>query len=332
MPEKRYEFFEYEPYLSESTFDHLQNCSMNFNTEQYFASAVWGAVFLEGFLADFMRELKAKKTDFKVLNDYIEHLRNFNNREGNNEIKIPQEIIYRCNLIREIRNGLVHDTGHSKDSAQSAADMILDSIQTILKVYTKNFSNHLERIIKENETINDEDLIPVFISTVNPDTEFQRFFLESFSNRLRKMGIKPVRVTIGKYQKKDPIGRVTDTVLECEAMIVIGLERSHAYFLRDRVGGEKQKDKIHKKYSSGWLHLEAGIASALNKDVFVTCQSDIYSDGIFDRDWNSYPVIEFEWQNNVKHITNLLKPDSKNELNQDFFANLEEWVQEKKRS
>jgi hypothetical protein len=330
MVEKKYDFFGYEPFLSESTFNHLENCSMSFNEEQYFASAIWGAVFLEGFLADFMREIKVKKTDFKVLSDYIDHLKNLRNREANTKVEIPQEMIYRCNIIREIRNGLVHDTGATKDSTQNFAHTILDSIKSILDLYIKNFPSNLEKMIQENESMNDENLIPVFISTINPDTEYQRYFLESFLNRLKKMGIKPISVVMNKYDQKDPIKKVRDTVSECEGMIVIGLERSHAYFLRDRVGGAKQEDKMHKKYSSSWLHLEAGIANALNKDIFVTCQADIYNDGIFDREWYSYPVIEFEWRNNVKHIANILKADSKNELNLDFFANLEGWVQERR--
>ena len=74
--------------------------------------------------------------------------------------------------------------------------------------------------------------------------------------------------------------------------IVVGLERSHSYFLRDKEGTDDQREETHRKYTSGWLHLEAGLAHALGLDVFVICESGICSDGIFDRSWNSYVVAE----------------------------------------
>jgi hypothetical protein len=76
-------------------------------------------------------------------------------------------------------------------------------------------------------------------------------------------------------------------------MIVIGLERSHAFFLRQRPGASKgQEDLTHVKYTSPWLHMEAAIASTLKLPVFVLCQKDLASEGIFDRSWNTYTVVE----------------------------------------
>lgn len=327
---KNYEFFSYEPYLSEANFSHLQNCSMSYRDEQYFASAIWGSVFLEGFLAELLRDLGSKKNDLKVLNDYIEHLRNLKSRE-HIDVIVPQEMLYRCGIIREIRNGLVHDTGYSKDSIQSEAGTILDSIKIILELYKKHFLFEKSTLQKE-EVINENDLIPVFISAINPDNELQKYFMELFYHRLRQIGIKPVRAELDDYDKDNPIERIKEFLVECDGMIVIGLERSHAYFLRDRVGGKKQEDKIHTKYTSSWLHLEAGLAHALGKDLFVTCQTDICNDGIFDRSWNSYRVIEFEWANNIKEISNLFKKDSAGKLNRTFFPKLEKWVIQKRTS
>lgn len=329
----KFEFFLYEPYLSESNFSHLQNCAMSYREKQYFASAIWGAVFLEGFLAELLRDLNVEKNDFKVLNDYIEHLKNIKKREKDINITVPQEMIFRCNLIREIRNGLVHDTGYSKTSNQSEAQTILTSLKTILELYKKHFPLKEEAIQKENEVkmISEDDLVPVFISAINPDNELQHYFMELFYNRLRQIGIKPVRAVLDDYDFNKPMERIVEFLQDCEGVIVIGLERSHAYFLRDRVGGSKEEDKIHTKYTSSWLHLEAGLAHALKKDIFVTCQSDICNDGIFDREWNSYKTIEFEWTNNFKDIATLLKKETDNKLNNTFFPKLERWVQKKKK-
>lgn len=55
-----------------------------------------------------------------------------------------------------------------------------------------------------------------------------------------------------------------------------------------------ESESVHRKYTSGWLQIESGIAIALKKPLFVLCQKDIHSDGIFDRSWNSYLPIEID--------------------------------------
>ena len=84
-------------------------------------------------------------------------------------------------------------------------------------------------------------------------------------------------------------------------MIVICLERSHVYFLKDKEGSEKESENTHRKYTSAWLQIECGIAIALQKRIFVMCQEDIHSDGIFDRYWNSYTPIEIGSSPDINH-------------------------------
>lgn len=80
----------------------------------------------------------------------------------------------------------------------------------------------------------------------------------------------------------------------CHGIIVLGLERSHAYFYRDKEGSEKESEAMHRRYSSAWLQLETGMAIGMGKDIFVLCQKNLYGDGIFDRNWNSYTPVELE--------------------------------------
>lgn len=58
----------------------------------------------------------------------------------------------------------------------------------------------------------------------------------------------------------------------CHGIIVLGLERSHAYFYRDKEGSEKELEATHRRYSSAWLQLETGMAIGMGKDVFVLCR------------------------------------------------------------
>ena len=53
-------------------------------------------------------------------------------------------------------------------------------------------------------------------------------------------------------------------------------------------------ERLDKGYSSAWLQLETGMAIGMGKDVFVLCQKNLYGDGIFDRNWNSYTPVELE--------------------------------------
>jgi len=129
----------------------------------------------------------------------------------------------------------------------------------------------------------------LFVSTVTPHMDAQVRFLEGFSRRLFTIGVEPVFVREVFYDKKDPIGRVASQIASCKIVIVLGLERSHAY----KELSKQESEGVHRKYTSSWLHLEAGLAYALGKQIFVLCSSDICSDGIFDRAFNTYHVHEF---------------------------------------
>ena len=201
-----------------------------------------------------------------------------------NNTGTPGDITDRCNTIRTLRNRLVHDKGLKKTTIEEDACTIYINLREILEWYCKKASpiSIVDKELKE-EIIDEEELLPVFISTLNPDNEKQRFFLSGFKERLRKIGIMPVTCEFNFYDGKDPLLKVRNEISRCKAMIVIGLERSNAYYIKDKEGSKKENVETHRKYTSGWLHLEAGMANALGKEVFVLCQYDIYSDGIFDR-------------------------------------------------
>lgn len=156
--------------------------------------------------------------------------------------------------------------------------------------------------------------IPVFISTISPHEDRQAKFLDDFFWRLEKIGIKPVHFKPTQFDRRDPFGAVRRQLEACHGVIVVGLERTHVYFSRDKEGTEKQTEEIHRKYTSGWLHLEAGMANALNLEIFVLCQKDLCSDGIFDRWWNTYTVME---------LTSL---DCNSPEMEEFLAHLREWA------
>ena len=140
---------------------------------------------------------------------------------------------------------------------------------------------------------------PVFISTITPHTFEQAEFIEGFCDKLREIGIKPVRCIMTDFDRRNPMEKARRYIESCYAFIVLGLERSHAYFYRDKEGSEKEYESMHRRYSSAWLQLETGMAIGMGKDIFVLCQKNLYSDGVFDRNWNSYTPVELEIPLNI---------------------------------
>ena len=194
--------------------------------------------------------------------------------------------------IRDTRNGLMHHTeiNRNKSSINVDANSIHNKIIEILKW-------HLEKLdieVKSKAAAVTSDLIPVFISTITPHTPEQVFFQEEFYYKLEENGIKPVKVEFDDFDKKDPMNKVKETIANCKATIVLGMERSHAYFMKTREGSDKESEETHIIHTSGWLHLEAGMAISSGHQIFVLCEKNIIGEGIFDRDWNSYPVMEIE--------------------------------------
>ena len=157
--------------------------------------------------------------------------------------------------------------------------------------------NSKNTVFKET-TANEPDF-PIFISTITPHNFEQNEFIEGFCNRLREIGVNPVRCFLTDFDKRDPMNKVKNIIEGCHAIIAIGLERSHVYFLRDKEGSKTEKEDMHRRYTSDWLQLETGMAIGMGKKVFVLCQKNLYSGGIFDRDWNTFVPIELNLPLNI---------------------------------
>jgi hypothetical protein len=280
----------YRPYLSEAVFQHLRQCALSLAEKQYFASAVWGAVFLEAFLSDLAGELGLHRPGQDDLNGRVQQIQQYSKNHSPAQPDIPDEIVKRCHDIRNARNRLVHHTGLAKKSLAQDAEFIQAGLEVIVEWYRTISPEKAAPGQVPSDPLGPG--APVFISTITPHHPQQVYFLEMFLSRLQGVGLQPVRLIPTVFDRADPIGKVRRTMQQCQAVIVLGLERSHAYFLRDKEGGDGEREDTHRKYTSGWLHLEAGIANALGLEVFVLCQKDICGDGIFDRSWNSYPVTE----------------------------------------
>lgn len=287
--------------FSELTYKYLTECFKAYDTGDMLGSIIWGAVFVEALLKDILFALDKNEHDSELnqlLKDLYYYMQNRGDIIPGTKRNIFRDIHARCNEVRNKRNRLVHDTGVERSPLEVDARDVHTNILQIAKQYIK--TDIADEMKKKNEpglslkTDRAEPDFPIFISTNTPHTFEQGEFIDEFCAKLREIGVKPVRCVMTDFDKKDPMGKVRDTIEACKAVIIIGLERSHVYFYRDKEGSEFEQESVHRKCTSGWLQIESGIANALRKPLFVMCQKDIHSDGIFDRSWNTYLPIEID--------------------------------------
>lgn len=302
------DIFTSEYSFQELTFQYLTSCMKAFEDNEMLSTVVMGAVFSEAILKDICKffGIEIPKEE---LNPMIEksrkEIRSMEKLEDNDKYRLLA-LFERCSEIRLKRNSLLHDNGVPRKEITAAAKDVYTNVMDIVGLYVKtDMASRIKDLRKEKATKHKARLTgtgcSVFISTITPHTVEQKVFLNAICNQLTDMGITPVRCEFDDYDRGDPMGKVRKTIESCDAFLVIGLERSHSYLYRDKEFSPGEKEGIHRKHTSGWLHVESGIAMALNKKIFVLCQKDIFGDGVFDRDWNSYIVVEFPTPLDAKH-------------------------------
>lgn len=293
--------------FKEITWRHLSNCLKSFEDREYLSAAIWSAVFVESVLKDYLRDFGEKSKDRDELDSLIKrvanHLRNASQISDADKDMI-NDILRRAEEIRSKRNRLVHDTGVENRGLETDVSDMYNNVMQIINNYldtqiSRSICAENSKIVDAKESEGIEPDFPIFISTITPHNFEQTEFIEGFCNRLREIGVTPVRCTLTDFDKRDPMNKVKSVIETCNAIVVIGLERSHVYYLRDKEGSEKEKEDMHRRYTSAWLQLESGIAIGMGKEVFVLCQKDLYGGGIFDRDWNTFVPMELNLPLNI---------------------------------
>lgn len=297
-------------YFQDITWTHLSHCMKAFENRELLSASIWSSVFVESILKDILSVLITINISTEEINSLIVRLRNtLNNGTSKYELttcdtKKIEDIMRRADEIRLKRNRLVHDTGIENEYLDSDASDIYKNVNMIIERYlNSNISKEIYRKNKKYVDVVCEKQIkpdfPMFISTITPHTFDQSEFIEEFCKKLESIGILPVRLIMTDFDRRNPMEKARKCIEKCHGVIVLGLERSHTYFYRDKEGSEKESEAMHRRYSSAWLQLETGMAIGMGKDIFVLCQKDLYGDGIFDRDWNSYTPVELDMPLNI---------------------------------
>lgn len=294
------QFVNAEGFFWEDTYSHYRVGMQALLKDDHFSAAIWGAVFTEALLKDILTEFDVSY-DKNELNQLVNKVKSHIKKTemSPKEKNRYREIADRCEDIRNKRNLIVHDSGTDRASIASDAGEIYRYLKLIILKYidtgvARAIRERKEKKHSEEKADKPAPDFPVFISMNTPHTFEQEFFIESFCKRLEEIGVEPKRVVTNVYDQKDPMGVVRDVIAQCNAVIVLGLERTHSYHFEDKAGSPSCKEGTHRKYASSWLQLESGMAIGLRKDIFILHQKGIHEDGIFDHGWNSYIPVSMD--------------------------------------
>jgi len=202
-------------------------------------------------------------------------------------LKGAPEVLDKAHSIRVSRNHTVHNTGRQKGDLSRQSEKIVEDLEFILKWWIDTLGEPAVEPASEGRKVR------CFLATINPDHPRHRAFLIDMKQLLKQNNIEPVTVTLTEYDRHAPMSRVASVMKTCDAVLIIGLERTRAYLVCDREGTPKQSEETHRRYSSSWLHIEGGLAVGLglSKKTFVICEESIWSEGVFDRSWNEFTPI-----------------------------------------
>jgi hypothetical protein len=250
----------------------------------WLAAGVWGAVFLESFLEEVMRARAITLPDRLDLGGAIHRLR------AEKGLPHLRTVLDRCESIRLARNALVHAGPLIGDSTVAHAQTIGVCLREVIRLAEAWFPPPVT--LSPAHDVPGPSIGRVFVSTITPHLPRQASFLRDLSLALRRRRLEPVLVETDEFDANDPMGKVLSVLRTCDALLCIGLERSHAYLLREKEGSQHERETAHGYFSSGWLNMEAGAGFALGLPVLVLCEPRIKSEGIFDRAWNSSPPYE----------------------------------------
>lgn len=250
----------------------------------WLAAGVWGAVFLESFLEEVMRARAITLPDRLDLGGAISRLR------AEKDLPHLRTVLDRCESIRLARNALVHAGPLIGDSTVAHAQTIGVCLREVIRLAEAWFPSPVT--LSPAHDVPGQSIGRVFVSTITPHLPRQASFVRDLSLALRRRQLEPVFVITDEFDANDPMGKVLSVLRTCDALLCIGLERSHAFLLREKEGSKDEKETAHGYFSSGWLNMEAGAGFALGMPVVVLCEPRIKSEGIFDRTWNSSPPYE----------------------------------------
>lgn len=284
----------FEKCFQDWTFERLTSCVASHERGELLLSVVMAAVFCESILKDICDHysVDVQEKEIGPLLKNVKKIRNEHGQKNKNENKCLTNIANCCDDIRRKRNEVVHDSGIDVKDLVDDEEYLYKRVWRIVENYVKTdiaaeLKNKREAEELEAAKSRPNFKLNVFVSSITPHTVEQEAFMNSVCKLMVSKGVNPIRFAPSVFDETDPMEQVRSEIERCDAFLTIGLERTHAYYYHDREHSPKMEEGFNRKYTSGWLNLESGMAIAQKKPVFVMLEQGVYGDGIFDKD-NKY--------------------------------------------
>lgn len=126
------------------------------------------------------------------------------------------------------------------------------------------------------------EMIPVYMSVGRPHLPAQQQFLDRLQAQLSASGFEPKTLGVTQYSYLSPLEAIRRLMNRCAGAVVVGLERTHCLIGYDRQGSADEREFTHRRLSTVWCHLEAGMAFQVGLPLLILRDSALQVEGILD--------------------------------------------------
>ena len=224
--------------------------------------------------------------------------------------KAPEALIKRLNGARIIRNMASHKGGHFLDNITEGDSLqLINILGLVVQWYCMEFHS-------KGDVDSGPQMLPIFLSVGTPHRLKQEQFIQHLRAVMRGLGVELRRLMPSSYSPDKPFDDIREIMSSCQAALVVGLDRSHAYAVFEK---EKSADEIlyqDQFLSTTWNQIEGSIASSLGLPILVLKESRLHNEGIFEASNHGHTIYPFVLDDQSKCISS------------DFNDYLEGWVQD----
>lgn len=156
----------------------------------------------------------------------------------------------------------------------------------------------------------------IFISHPSPFNQQQENFLSLLEAKFKANGLNPVNLGKANWNYTNPLKPIKKIMRDCKGAVIIGLERFHSYIGYEFENSEKATEFIHRRESTPWIHIEAGMAYQKGLPLLILREENVHPTGILDPLSSEYFIFKFD-------IT-----AEQNKLSANLDAYIDSWVKD----
>ncbi len=210
--------------------------------------------------------------------------------------RAPGELLERLNEAVVIRNRAVHDRPAKLIKTQEAdAFMLLSDLGLIVEWSLE--------LIGSSDEYTPQEAVPVFLSVGTPHRLDQVQFLYLLREKMRALGVELRTLTAAVFDENSPFYQLADILAECQGVLVVGLERSHAYTVFEKEHSLEETLQKDRYIPTAWNQIEGSMAAALKLPVLVLRDKRLVEEGIFEASNHRHRIFVFDLHDQCRNLS-----------------------------